>query len=71
MDEKESSNVRRRQQKVYYKHHDYKGGYFHPHIRIAGKYLKEFDFNVGDSIEVYVTKGKITILKIPEKNSPP
>ncbi len=71
MEEKESRNVRRRQQKVYYKHHNYEGGYFHPHIRIAGKYLKEFDFNVGDSIEVYVTKGKITILKIPEKDSSP
>ena len=71
MEEKESSNVRRRRQKVYYKHHNYEGGFFHPHIRIAGKYLKEFGFNVGDSIEVYVTKGKITILKILEKDSPP
>ena len=71
MEEKESGNVRRRQQKVYYKHHSYEGGYFHPHIRIAGKYLKEFDFNVGDSIEVYVTKGKITILKISVKDSLP
>ena len=69
MEEEQNKTVRRRQQKVYYKHHDYKGGYFHPHIRIAGKYLKEFDFNVGDSIEVYLTKGKITILKIPEQNS--
>jgi len=71
MEENESSNVRRQNQKVYYKHHDYEGGYFHPHIRIAGKYLTEFDFNIGDLIEVYVTKGKITITKVPVDKSPP
>lgn len=53
-----------RKQKVYYKHHNYEGGNYHPHIRLAGKYLKEFDFNVGDSIEVYLSKGKITIVKV-------
>lgn len=68
MDNKAHEDGRRRKQKVYYKHHGYEGGYFHPHIRIAGKYLKEFDFNIGDSIEVYVIKGKITITKVPNEN---
>lgn len=58
-------NTLKRKQKVYYGHYGYDGGYFHPLIRIAGKYLKEFDFNIGDLIEIRVAMGKIIISKAP------
>jgi hypothetical protein len=61
---------RRQKQKVYYKHHDYQGGYYHPHIRIAGKFLEKFNFHVGDFIDVCITEGKITITKILETAPP-
>lgn len=61
----------KRKQKVYYGHYGYEGGYFHPLIRIGGKYLKEFDFNVGDPIEISVAMGKITISKAPVDSLPP
>ena len=64
-------SARRRKQKVYYGNYAYEGGYFHPLIRIAGKFLKDFDFNVGDSIEVNVSMGQITITKVPEDYTPP
>ncbi|MBI4930500.1 MAG: hypothetical protein HY841_07045 [Bacteroidetes bacterium] len=63
--------ARRRKQKVYYGNYGYNGGYFHPLIRIAGKFLKDFDFNVGDQIEVNVTMGQITISKLGNNDSPP
>ncbi|TAL57118.1 MAG: hypothetical protein EPN85_14600 [Bacteroidetes bacterium] len=62
--------TRRRTQKVYYGNHGYAGGFFHPLIRIAGKFLKDFDFNVGDQIEVNVKMGEITISKMPNVSSP-
>jgi len=52
----------KRKQKVYYQHYGYKGK-THPLIRIAGQYLKRFDFNVGDTIEMRVGTGHITIKK--------
>ena len=35
-----------------------------PKIRIAGKYLTHFDFEIGDTIEVKIEMGKITITKV-------
>jgi len=63
--------TRRRKQKVYYGNYQYQGGFFHPVIRIAGKFLKDFGFEVGDHIEVNVSMGQITIVKVPEEYSPP
>lgn len=64
-------STRRKTQKVYYGHRLLQhGGYFHPLIRIAGKFLKDFDFNIGDEIEVNVKMGEITISKIPKDNPP-
>lgn len=53
----------KRKQKVYYQHYGY-WGKTHPFIRIAGQYLKRFDFNVGDTIEIDVDIGGIYIRKI-------
>ena len=63
-------SARKRKLKVYYGNHGYQGGYFHPLIRIAGKFLKDFDFNVGDQIEVNLTMGQITISKMPTISPP-
>src|ERR1035437_6458196 len=54
--------VMKRKQKIYYQHYGCKG-HTHPFIRIAGQYLKRFGFNIGDSIEVNVGNGHITIKK--------
>lgn len=40
------------------------GNFFFPFIRLHGKYLLQFDFNIGDKIEVSVGKGKIFIRKV-------
>jgi len=63
--------TRRRKQKVYYGNYAYQGGFFHPVIRIGGKFLKDFGFEVGDNIEVNVTMGQISISKVSEDSSPP
>lgn len=52
----------KRKQNVYYKHFGGRGSK-HPHIRIAAQYLKRFDFNVGDIIEVDIGSGQIIIKK--------
>jgi hypothetical protein len=39
------------------------GSGYVPHIRIAGKYLENFDFTLDSKVIVTVTKGKITIRK--------
>ena len=33
-------------------------------IRIAGKYLTDFDFEIGDTIAVKIEMGRITITKV-------
>jgi len=35
-----------------------------PYISISGKYLSAFDLNIGDRIELTLSKGEITIHKI-------
>jgi hypothetical protein len=37
----------------------------YPVIHLAGNYLAESDFKIGDAIEVYMTPGKIVITKAP------
>lgn len=56
----------KRKQKVYYQHYG-DWGQTHPLIRIAGQYLKKFDFNVGDTIEIDVDVGCIYIRKVLPK----
>jgi len=36
----------------------------HPMIRITGKYLEDFDFEIGDNIEVKIEMGRIVITKV-------
>ncbi len=38
----------------------------HPIIRLSGIYLSDFDFEIGDKIEVEVENGKISITKLPK-----
>ena len=40
-------------------------GKLYPVIHLAGNYLEESGFKVGDAIEVYMTPGKIVITKAP------
>jgi len=47
--------------KVYYL---YQGKEFVPFIRISGKYLKGYDLNIGDKIELTLSKGEIVIHKL-------
>ena len=52
----------KRLMKVYYRHSPPHGKF--PKIRIAGKYLTNFDFEIGDTIEVKVEMGRITVTKV-------
>ena len=47
--------------KVYYL---YQGKQFVPFIKISGKYLKSYDLNIGDSIELTLSKSEIVIRKL-------
>ena len=51
----------KRKRKIYY---IYQGRKCVPFIRISGKYLNDCDLNIGDSIELTLSKGEITIHKI-------
>ena len=61
------SKGNKRQLKVYYGHHG-TSRKPHPFIRLAGKYLSQFDFKIGDNVEITMAIGRITITnkKIPE-----
>jgi hypothetical protein len=50
--------------KVYYGSHSGKNYSRHPIIRIAGKYLRDFGFKIGDNIEVKLSQGRIEISKV-------
>ena len=43
--------------------HDLRIGKF-PNIRITGKYLTDFDFEIGDTIELKIEMGRTTITKV-------
>lgn len=49
--------------KVYAFHYDHETGKPHPMIRIRGKYLASLGFAVGDTIQVQLDFGRITISK--------
>ena len=60
---------RRRLRKVYYGHYNHGSTLRHPVIRLGGKYLKEFGFEVGDRIEVWLEHNQITIKKQSESKA--
>ncbi len=52
-------------QGVYSRHYNRNGNItHHPYIRLAGKYLENIGFNIGDRINIQIEQGKITITKI-------
>lgn len=55
---------RKRNLKVHYGYYEFDKNGRHPMIRIKGKYLSRFDFNVGDLIVVSINKGHIIIQKV-------
>jgi hypothetical protein len=57
--------IKKRRLKVYYGHHSssYRQ---HPVIRLAGKYLSNLDFKIGDTIELTMELGRISITKLPK-----
>ena len=61
----DKNGSRRRINKVYYAYYDHERWPPHPVIHLAGKYLKQYGFNVGDRIEVVVEPDQISIRKIP------
>lgn len=56
----------KRKQKVYYLQYEDNWHKFTPQpmIRLAGKYLREFNFNIGDHIEIDVSTDKIEIRRV-------
>jgi hypothetical protein len=53
--------IMKRRRKIYYV---FQGRRSVPFIRISGKYLSDYGLNIGDSIELTLSKGEITIHKI-------
>lgn len=62
----------KRKQKVYYLQYEDTWHRFTPQpmIRLAGKYLREFNFNIGDHIEIDVSTDKIVIRRVEPINLP-
>ncbi|HUI28973.1 MAG TPA: SymE family type I addiction module toxin [Candidatus Acidoferrales bacterium] len=56
----------RKLRKVQYGHYEDKAAKPHPVIRIAGKYLERFGFNIGDVVEVEIADGRIMVQKLSE-----
>ncbi|MBI1805636.1 MAG: type I addiction module toxin, SymE family [Ignavibacteria bacterium] len=46
------------------RYYDYESGSPHPYIRLGGKYLEDFGFNIGDSFTLNLEPDRITITKI-------
>ena len=40
----------------------------HPLINLGGHYLKQFDFNAGDFVELILEKGQIVIRKVTQSS---
>ena len=57
-----------RRLKVYYGHHgsNYKR---HPVIHIAGKYLAQVGFKIGDEIEISMEANLLTVKKVIKQNA--
>ena len=58
--------MKKRRLKVYYGHHSHSYRQ-HPVIRLAGKYLSNLDFKIGDTIEITMELGRISITKLPKE----
>lgn len=65
-EEQNARPTKKRNMKVYYGHYalKYHRTTRHPMIQLRGNYLADFGFNVGDTIEVSVDTGQITIKKV-------
>lgn len=61
--------TRRRKRKVYYGHYETRRPAPHPVIRLNGKYLQEYGFNIGDTIDVEVVQDRIVITKSKDETS--
>lgn len=53
--------------KVYYACYQGSNYSHHPFIRIAGKYLREFGFKTGDTVELKLSQGRIEITKLDQE----
>lgn len=53
-----------RLRKVYYAHYDHELRAPHPVIRLAGKYLADYGFAIGDFIDVELKPHRIIITKV-------
>jgi hypothetical protein len=69
-----SPDGRKRRKKVYYSFRHSTSriankppGKLYPVIHLAGNYLAESDFKIGDAIEVDMKPGKIVITKAPSR----
>lgn len=65
-EEQNDQLTQRRNMKVYYGHYSNRYNIVrHPVIRLKGHYLSVLgDFKVGDTVQVSITKGEITIKKV-------
>ena len=57
-----------RPHKVYYGYYDYEFGHPHPVIRLGGKYLEAYGFQIGDRIHVVLDFNQITITRIGKQS---
>jgi len=53
-----------RKQRVYYGYHGRSTKRI-PVIRLGGQYLSDFEFDIGDTIEITPEAGRIVITKVP------
>jgi len=56
--------VKTRKLKVYYAAYQNTPHSHHPFIRVAGKYLLDFGFKIGDTLELTLSTGQIVIRKV-------
>lgn len=68
-EERTAVNVRKRNLKVSYGDFNDRTRIFHPLIRLHGKYLLHYGFNVGDTVEVSINTGEITIKKVVKETT--
>jgi hypothetical protein len=52
--------------KIYYRHHG-NSNKKRPYIRLCGDYLSKMDFKIGDTIELIIESGQISITKLPKE----
>ena len=69
-DSSENTKAGNRCLKVYYGSHHGSKYSRHPVIRLSGKYLRDFGFKIGDTIEVKLSDGRIEISKAITEKAP-